>query len=67
MIVLDKLYNVPLYEVNIESCQPGGGCFIRGKTTSRRLTIACSPRMKAKTVLLYRNYSKLLKATIFLV
>jgi hypothetical protein len=36
---------------------PEGGCFPREKTTSRGLTIWCSPHTKAITALLYRKYS----------
>ena len=39
----------------------------RGKTTSRQLTTWCSSHMKAITVLLYRNYSKMFITWIFCV
>ena len=39
----------------------------RGKTTSRQLTTWCSSHMKAVTVLLYRNYSKMFITWIFCV
>ena len=34
------------YEVDIESCQPGSGCFHGRKTTSRGLTTCCSPHIQ---------------------
>ena len=60
---------LPSYEVNVESCQPEGGCFpgdlSRAKTTSRGLTTWCSPHMKAITVVLHRNYSKMFMTWMF--
>jgi hypothetical protein len=59
-------YNIqwlPLYEVNIKSCQLEGGCspegFSRREKTFRGLTTWFSPHMKVMTVLLYWNYLKM--------
>ena len=61
ILILHNNYclHVDSYEVNIERCQPEGGCFPQG------LTIRCSPHMKAIIVLLYGNYSKVFKTWIF--
>ena len=66
-----SLYNIqslPSYEVNIKICQPPRGCFPMGwkqPLEGWQLDIHLVWIMKAITVLLYRNYTKMFKTCLF--
>jgi hypothetical protein len=66
-----SLYNIqslPSYEVNIKICQPPRGCFPLGwkqPLEGWQLDIHLVWIMKAITVLLYRNYTKMFKTCLF--
>jgi len=50
------IYHLQIYEVNIKSCQPEGGCIPEGKKPLEGWLFEFH-LMKAITVLLYQNYS----------